>query len=346
MERKFKHKVNGSIAYYKDGIFKSGGCAVEIGVEPSSEYWEEVKVSRVVNTPEDFHTNKAKYFELLELKTSENNSFRVLSVKTDSNELSVLQTNGKYFVENNKGGRKFDPNGYFCGNTLEEELENDSTIHSVKCLSDGKVFSVGDDVRYYKKFTKISSIFFNEHGQLSFKVEGYQAPLVGVFMENHPHLEKVLLVSEDESFLFGGESAYGVTNTFELVHLSFFKEYDSKHLKIFAKRENAEEYIRKYKNYTTTDGERIVEGQKFFIFNKKRWRPEESLFGHHINSKYDGRRYKTKKEVEEIIRITKPKYSLKDVSKALLAEPIDNPWYLTNVIGRLENGNIQSNNRA
>lgn len=38
----YKHKTNGTIATYKDGVFKQGRCCVEIGCEPSSEYWEEV----------------------------------------------------------------------------------------------------------------------------------------------------------------------------------------------------------------------------------------------------------------------------------------------------------------
>ena len=42
MERTFKHKKTGELATYKDGIFKQGRFTVEIGVEPSSEFWEEV----------------------------------------------------------------------------------------------------------------------------------------------------------------------------------------------------------------------------------------------------------------------------------------------------------------
>ena len=40
--KKYKHKKTGEIATYKDGILKSAGFCVEIGVEPSSEFWEEV----------------------------------------------------------------------------------------------------------------------------------------------------------------------------------------------------------------------------------------------------------------------------------------------------------------
>jgi len=42
MEKVYKHKKTGQIAYYKDGVFKQNNFAVEIGVEPSSEFWNEV----------------------------------------------------------------------------------------------------------------------------------------------------------------------------------------------------------------------------------------------------------------------------------------------------------------
>lgn len=43
MEKKFKHKITGEIITYKDGVIKSGTFVLDMGCEPSSEYWEEVK---------------------------------------------------------------------------------------------------------------------------------------------------------------------------------------------------------------------------------------------------------------------------------------------------------------
>jgi len=40
--KKFKHLKTGEIAIYQDGVLKSSGFCVEIGVEPSSEFWEEI----------------------------------------------------------------------------------------------------------------------------------------------------------------------------------------------------------------------------------------------------------------------------------------------------------------
>ena len=42
MEKVFKHRKSGELAYYKEGIFKQNNCSVEIGVEPSSEFWNEI----------------------------------------------------------------------------------------------------------------------------------------------------------------------------------------------------------------------------------------------------------------------------------------------------------------
>lgn len=33
----------GEIAYYKDGVLKQGRCCVDIGHEPNSEFWQELK---------------------------------------------------------------------------------------------------------------------------------------------------------------------------------------------------------------------------------------------------------------------------------------------------------------
>ena len=36
----FKNKKTGKLGYYENGVFKQDNCCVEIGVEPSSEFWE------------------------------------------------------------------------------------------------------------------------------------------------------------------------------------------------------------------------------------------------------------------------------------------------------------------
>lgn len=50
MEKKFKHKKTGEIITYKDGVIKSGTFVLDMGCEPSSEYWEEVKKTYPIGT--------------------------------------------------------------------------------------------------------------------------------------------------------------------------------------------------------------------------------------------------------------------------------------------------------
>ena len=52
----FKHKKTGEIATYKDGVLTSSGFSVEIGVEPSSEFWDEItkKDYEILNSAEDY----------------------------------------------------------------------------------------------------------------------------------------------------------------------------------------------------------------------------------------------------------------------------------------------------
>ena len=50
MEKVYKHRKTGELAYYKDGIFKQGRFCVEIGVEPSSEFWTELTKESILTT--------------------------------------------------------------------------------------------------------------------------------------------------------------------------------------------------------------------------------------------------------------------------------------------------------
>lgn len=42
MEKVYKHKKTGETITYKDGVIKAGNCVIETGVEPSSEFWNEI----------------------------------------------------------------------------------------------------------------------------------------------------------------------------------------------------------------------------------------------------------------------------------------------------------------
>jgi len=43
MEKRFKHRKTKEIVIYKDGVWKQDRTCVDIGHEPSNEFWEEIK---------------------------------------------------------------------------------------------------------------------------------------------------------------------------------------------------------------------------------------------------------------------------------------------------------------
>jgi hypothetical protein len=92
MQKKFKHKKTGEIATYQDGVLKSSGFCVEIGVEPSSEFWEVIS---------------EKDFEIVLWSFGNEDRF-----KTKNPDGTAIKYN----------------------------------IHSVKRLSDGEVFTIGDKI--------------------------------------------------------------------------------------------------------------------------------------------------------------------------------------------------------
>ncbi len=84
-------------------------------------------------------------------------------------------------------------------------------------------------------------------------------------------------------------------------------------MNLFAKKENAETYIKTYKNYKTADGEQIIEGQTFYVYEDKNFKCVESRFGNFLNGKWAEKRFKTEEEVKELILMNKPCLSLNDL---------------------------------
>lgn len=129
-----------------------------------------------------------------------------------------------------------------------------NVIESVKRLRTGEVFSVGDKVVFYQKRARIKSIYFNEHNQLSFQVEGDTAPLTGVFSEKM-HLiklkqEDVLLVTEDGFEIFEGDEYYSIfindltfQGTFKAETPNNGKFTNPNSCKTFSTKEAAQAYI-------------------------------------------------------------------------------------------------------
>lgn len=114
----YKHKKTGEIATYKDGILKSSGFSVEIGVEPSSNFWEEIV---------------EKDYEILSFSKN-TSSFNIYTVRENGRLLwDIPEYKGMNADNNSTHWTKAIENGYI--------------IHSVKRLSDNVVFTAGDKIK-------------------------------------------------------------------------------------------------------------------------------------------------------------------------------------------------------
>lgn len=218
MEKTYKHKKTGELAYYKDGVFKQGRFAVEIGAEPSSEYWKEII---------------SKDYEIL--------SFRS---KKLSYYIPRIQKDGTYLdcpINSQEGN----------GASLEWMLnEREYYIESVKRLSDGEVFCLGDicfPTSTPSNKLPISEIWFTLSGDLRLSSDNYTMSIGGLTKYEEP---KVLFTTADGVNIFKNQPYYGVyTKTFQLEYLEEGIDYELSNDDFdetyitFSTKEKAQEYI-------------------------------------------------------------------------------------------------------
>lgn len=224
MEKVYKHKKTGEIITYKDGIIKSGNYSIETGVEPSSEFWMEL-------------------------------TYEILSFKSKFNEFYTprLQRDGTFLNDplmSQDGG----------GASLKWMLnENEYYISSVKRLSDGEIFSIGDKINFkgvyvnnseHKYDTTIKSFEFKQDGSLGVrhhnalvglsKIEKYKEPMLTTF-------DGVDLFDQDVYYFIWsnkpprGQEVYKIYK--EIVRpLEAYASWSSDAV-FFSTEESAEEYI-------------------------------------------------------------------------------------------------------
>lgn len=213
MEKVYKHKKTGQIAYYKDGVIKSANFSIETGVEPSKQFWKEI------------------IFEILSFRSHRNQFYN-----------PTIQKDGTYL---HAEIMEFDGNGA----SLEWMLNEDEYyITSVKRLYDNEVFSIGDKINFRglygnnseHKYDTIKGFELKQDGSLGVR---YHNGLVGI--EKIQKYKEVLFTTEDSVELFGGERVFSVSDTLIIAVLLNFSVEDFKKIKgkIFAKKEKAEEYI-------------------------------------------------------------------------------------------------------
>jgi len=193
MEKVFKNKKTGEIAYYKDGILKVNNCAVEIGHEPSLEFWGLVERGEVIG--KDFYGNDIlKYSKIYSVSDDLNLYFTDMATKENikgvrcfvSKDLAkrykkereeiVLTTNDevslkfgdKYFVASPESYQIFEASagitfkterwegcGFSTRELAEEWILMNRPLLSLEDLL--SVWGCSDDIEFYRK----SSLFSN-----------------------------------------------------------------------------------------------------------------------------------------------------------------------------------------
>jgi len=193
-------------------------------------------------------------------------------------------------------------------------------IISVKRLSDGEVFSLNDKAKLTAFGGCVDTI--EEINLVDSKI--YLRALAGTWNQELKDVEKV---KEPLFISFDGEKIFEDTVVFvpQLISNTWKSFLEMKGRDVitksscvlaFAKKENAEEYIKTYKNYKTADGSPIVKGQTFYLYDDKWFKCLEGKFGGFKSDKWVGKRYKTKEEVEELILMNKPCLSLNELLDA------------------------------
>lgn len=207
MERKFKHRKTGDIAYYKEGVFKQGKFSVEIGTEPSKDIWEEVFEEKDFSILSFQHPTKKVVLHL-----DVNNLFGAISATFTEEELLD-----------------------FHNNVSESGVPYN--IFSVKRTIDGETFTIGDrtDKGVIKSFELVcGDIFAKLDSNYKYSLHNVSKTLlyfttedgVGLSRENY-----VYVVFEDFGVLKYNISAY----------LDAFP--DSPKNKVFSNRTTAEDFV-------------------------------------------------------------------------------------------------------
>ena len=129
-------------------------------------------------------------------------------------------------------------------------------IHSVKRLCDSEVLTLGDKyVAYNGSIGGSISEFRLVRGEIY--INCVNIPLNDIQKVGEP-----LFKTQDGVELFGGESIYGVTDDFQLCYTSIATKENVKGVRIFAKKENAEKYIKENKpQYSLNDIRNVLTKQ-------------------------------------------------------------------------------------
>ena len=229
---------------------------------------------------------------------------------------------------------KHKENKCFYRNSIDLRNLNFYDIHSVKRLSDGKVFNIGENATTaLNNYGPITAFEINCN-RMYIRTNGSSK---GTFSCNIKDLKvfKKLFTTEDGVDIFEGDLYHAVTkkNNKMLINLNAEKEapnfppiWSMKDFICFSYRKKAQEYIDNHEIlFSTADGVDIFEGDKYhsvILYNLqyKGWFKAQKI----NKSKYTDAKscivFSTKKEAKQYILMNKPCLSLKDVGNIISFE--------------------------
>lgn len=114
-------------------------------------------------------------------------------------------------------------------------------IHSVKRLSDGEIFTIGDKVvGYNNSIAKIKTIYLIGEISLNIGTDKHE----GFSLKNLKKVKQPLFTTEDGVDIFENNTGIYILDKFTIRHIKH-KDFNviSKHVKYFSTKEKAEEYI-------------------------------------------------------------------------------------------------------
>lgn len=277
------------------------------------------------------YTNKKGFF--LELPEKYPNfweefievEFKILSFELN-NLIFKLGSDGKYYSDNGTWANFV--------NTLNDK------ILSVERTTDGQIFNVNDKAKSIgsRNRHRISSFEIKQKQTDRFTYDGIDRIWVnweencgGNWLESTEKIKEPIGVTRDGVELYFGDTFYvpqfkGKNWSDEILGFKAGDgdfEYDMNF--IFSNRYNAQEFLMKYKNYSTIDGGAISPNDEFYVYDDVNYKWLTGKHGEFFKDKYNGKRYKDKEIIERLIAEQKPQYSVNDIHR------IVNKWSISNI---------------